>query len=334
MSSCNFRLQVQDREPNIWVLEDDPASADLLEELLVGMGARPKVFHYPEDLLRELAVFTTAPDLFILDVMLPEISGIDVLRKIRQLKGFQFVPVVLLSALDELEFRCEAIDAGADDYINKPVSPLELRLRLRSLLRVKEFHENLEQVDNVLQTLVSIVEAKDIYTKGHSVRVAQLAGAIADRLSLGSTESQSLFRAGLLHDIGKIVIDSTILNKPGRLDATERADLNRHPDIGATILSPLEKAKDVVTIVNDHHERLDGSGYPKGKKAKEISFFTRVLSCCDIFDALTSDRPYRKALSISEAFTIIDAEVEKGWWDREACFLLKQVVTDGELAYR
>ena len=101
MSSCNFRLQVQDREPNIWVLEDDPASADLLEELLVGMGARPKVFHYPEDLLRELAVFTTAPDLFILDVMLPEISGIDVLRKIRQLKGFQFVPVVLLSALDE-----------------------------------------------------------------------------------------------------------------------------------------------------------------------------------------------------------------------------------------
>ncbi|WP_156272943.1 HD domain-containing phosphohydrolase [Neomoorella glycerini] len=259
-------------------------------------------------------------------IMLPEMTGVELLRRVKSFPRLRSIPVVLLTAMEDLESKNAGFAAGADDYVTKPFQPVELCLRLRGLLRLNEYHDRLEEVDNILKSMVAIVEAKDVYTKGHSLRVAQLVAAMGREVNLEEEKMETLYRAGLLHDIGKIVVDSGCLNKPGPLEPKEMAVIRRHPETGAVILGQMQRTAPIVPLVRDHHEHLDGSGYPAGKRGQEISFLTRLLSCADVYDALTSDRPYRKAMPRESALGIIEAEVAKGWWDLEAFRLLERVV--------
>jgi putative two-component system response regulator len=311
-------------------VEDDPLTGELLENFLKKMGARCYVFDHPKDFLRTAETLASQVDLFIFDLMLPQVSGLELLRYVKSHPLMRFIPSLVLTAIDDPERKLLVFENGADDYINKPVNFAELYMRVRGLLRLKDFHDRLEEIDNVLKTLVAIVEAKDLYTKGHSLRVAQIAEAIGSRLGMPPDQVAILHRAGLLHDIGKIVVDERYLNKPGPLTPEEMEIVKRHPEVGATILSQMYRTKPLVPLVVSHHERMDGSGYPAGKMAPDIPFGARILSVADVYDALTSDRPYRPALAPDRVLRIIEEEVCRGWWDPEAYKALVEVVTASE----
>lgn len=311
------------------VVAPDALMGELLTCFLEEAGAAATVFEYPEDFLKAMADPPRWPDLIVLDLAPPiKAHLVPLLRKLRARLPLRYVPCLALADQDLLGDGFDVLEEGIiDEYISKPISRAEFRLRLRALLRLKELRDRLEEVDNVLQTMVTMVEAKDVYTKGHSLRVAELAANVGKRLGLSGEEVEVLYRAGLLHDIGKIIIDTSCLNKPGPLTPEERQEIKRHPETGALILSQMERTKVLVPLVRDHHERLDGSGYPAGKKGAEIHFYVRILSVADVYDALTSDRVYRRALSREKALEVIGEEVARGWWDPEAFRLLVRVVT-------
>lgn len=308
------------------VVEDDELTGELLGGFLESMGARISLFDQPADFLTAMAGTSSRPDIFIFDLTLPGTPAYQLIRHVKSHPFLRLVPVLVLTARDDADGKAAALEAGADEYMHKPFTSLDLYLRLRALLRLKELHEGMEEIDHVLQTLVTIVEAKDAYTKGHSLRVAELGRALGRQLNLPEEDIEILYRAGLLHDIGKIIVDTGCLNKPGPLTPQERQVICQHPEVGACILSQMDRTKPLVPLVGNHHERLDGSGYPAGKKAADIPFFARILSVADVYDALTSDRPYRPALPRERALAIIGEEVDKGWWDPEAYRLLVKVL--------
>jgi putative two-component system response regulator len=186
---------------------------------------------------------------------------------------------------------------------------------VRSLLKIKQFTDELEHAETVLFALALSIEAKDPYTEGHCDRLSESSEALAKRLSLGEEESIALRRGGVIHDIGKVVVPDQILLKPGPLTPEERKIMERHTVVGAGIVSPLKSFRSVLPIIRHHHEKMDGSGYPDGLKGDAIPLTARVLQIVDIYDALTTDRPYRNALPAEKAFAIIWEEVKRGWWD-------------------
>jgi putative two-component system response regulator len=214
-----------------------------------------------------------------------------------------------------IEDRVQGIEAGADDFLNKPVNKEELLARVRSLLKIKQFTDELEHAETVLFALALSIEAKDPYTEGHCDRLSESSEALAKRLSLGEEESIALRRGGVIHDIGKVVVPDQILLKPGPLTPEERKIMERHTVVGAGIVSPLKSFRSVLPIIRHHHEKMDGSGYPDGLRGDAIPLTARVLQIVDIYDALTTDRPYRNALPAEKAFAIIWEEVKRGWWD-------------------
>jgi putative two-component system response regulator len=209
----------------------------------------------------------------------------------------------------------EGITCGADDFLNKPVNRLELLARTRSLLRLKEFTDELENAETVLFSLALSIEAKDPYTRGHCDRLSAYSVALAERLGLPKEQCVALRRAGVIHDIGKICVPESILLKKGPLSDAEWIIMKQHPAAGERICSPLKSFRLVLPIIRHHHEKLNGSGYPDGLEGDCIPLTARILQVADIYDALTTDRPYRAALPRQEAFSILRAEVQRGWWD-------------------
>jgi putative two-component system response regulator len=258
---------------------------------------------------------TNSIDLALLDVMMPERDGFAVCREIKSNPETRFIPVVLVTALTGTAERIRGIECGADDFLSKPIEREELLARVRSLLRIKQFTDELESAETVLFSLALSIEAKDPYTEGHCDRLAKYSVALAERLGLAAEIQLALRRAGTVHDIGKVAVPDHILLKPGPLDSDEWKIMRQHPLIGERICRPLKSFRNVLPIIRHHHEKLDGSGYPDGLKGKEIPLSAQIMQTVDIYDALTTARPYRKALSPKEAFAIIDAEVKKGWWN-------------------
>jgi putative two-component system response regulator len=224
-------------------------------------------------------------------------------------------PVVLLTSLDSDADRIHGIMCGADDFLNKPVNKHELLARVRSLLRLKQFTDELDNAEAVLSSLALSIEAKDPYTEGHCDRLSKYSVAMADKLRLPEDLRVALRRGGLVHDIGKLGVPERILLKPGPLTPEERKIMEQHTIMGERICTPLRSFRHVLPIIRHHHEKCDGSGYPDGLKGDQIPVTARILQITDIFDALTTDRPYRKALSPEKAFTILREEVKRGWWD-------------------
>jgi putative two-component system response regulator len=247
--------------------------------------------------------------------MMPKLDGYAVCRRLKQEASTRLVPIVLLTALGAEDARIKGIEAGADDFITKPFSRTELKARIRSLLQLKAFTDELEHAETMLLTLGRTVEAKDPYTQGHCERLAADAVALGTRLGLPPEDLIALDRGGSLHDLGKIGIPDAILLKPGPLSEAEWGIMREHPLIGERICLSLKSLQRVLPIIRCHHERWDGGGYPDGLKDVAIPVTARILQIVDIYDALRTARPYKPALSVETACDILREEVGRGWRD-------------------
>lgn len=264
-------------------------------------------------------------DLVVLELMMPGMSGPDLCRRIKQRQGTQLIPLLILTNVQGKENEIEGMDSGADEFLVKPLHPDIVRARVKSMLRHKEAVDSLEQAEGVLFALARAIEHRDEMTIGHCERLARLSVKLGLALGLPRSQVVALHRGGYLHDIGKVAIPDGILFKPGPLTADERRVMERHTTQGEEICRSVRTLAPVLPIIRHHHERWDGTGYPDGLKREEIPLLARVLQVADIYDALTSERPYKSALSSDEAFAVLDEEVKKGWRDPELVRLLRKV---------
>jgi putative two-component system response regulator len=297
----------------ILVVDDDTAARRGLEQLLDRQGYAVRGCGDGTSALVECASFQ--PDLILLDVMMPGLDGFEVCRRLKANPETRLIPVVLVTGLTERDDRLAGINAGADDFLNKPIDISELNARVHSLLRLKSFTDELENAEAVLFSLALSIEARDPYTHGHCERLAEFSARLGERLGLPAEEIQALRRAGIVHDVGKVVVPDSILLKPGPLSPAERSVMRQHPTVGERICTPLKTFRLVLPIIRHHHERWNGSGYPDGISGEAIPFTARILQVVDVYDALTTERPYRPALPPDEAWKIIQKEASRGWWE-------------------
>jgi putative two-component system response regulator len=249
--------------------------------------------------------------------MMPGVTGYEVCARLKENERTRLIPVIMLTSLGDLEDKIRGIEAGADDFLTKPFHHAELSARVRSLLKLKQFTDDLEQAEDVLCTLGLSVEAKDAYTEGHCERLSRYSMTLGQSLGLSPEQLRALRRGGYLHDLGKIAIPESILNKRSGLSQEEWQVMREHPVIGERICKPLKSLKLVLPIIRHHHERWDGSGYPDGLKGEEIPLTARIIQIVDIYDALRTTRPYKPSLSRERVFSILRHEAERGWRDPE-----------------
>lgn len=298
----------------VLVADDEELNRELLSTMLTAEGYRVICAEDGEQALT--LIRGEEVDLALLDVVMPRRTGFTVCQMAKSIPETRLIPVVLVTGLNSTDDRVHGAMCGADDFLNKPVNKHELLARVRSLLRLKQFTDELDNAETVLSSLALSIEAKDPYTEGHCDRLSKYSVAMAEKLGLSEDLRVALRRGGLVHDIGKLSVPESILLKPGPLTPEERKIMEQHVVAGERICAPLRSFRHVLPIIRHHHEKWDGSGYPDGLKGEQIPLTARILQITDIYDALTTDRPYRKALSVQDAFGILRKEVERGWWDR------------------
>ena len=305
-----------DDKPRVLVVDDDRRNVKLLERYLLPERYDVLKAYSGEEALTLLG--NNEVDLMLLDIMMPGLDGYEVCKRVKARESTRFIPVVLITALDDHQAKVRGWEARADEFITKPANREELLARTRALIRVRELNRNLVSVESALFSLAGAVEAKDNYTLGHTQRVASLAEALGKKLGLSDKEIFALRMGGILHDVGKIGIAEEILNKPGKFEPHEWEIMKSHPEIGYRICLPLKSTLGIaLDVVRHHHEKLDGSSYPDGLKGDEISLAARIMCVVDIYDALVTIRPYRKkAMSKEEAIGILQEEVEAGKLDK------------------
>lgn len=260
------------------------------------------------------AIAASPPDLVLLDVMLPGMNGFDVCHLMKHDPVTRLIPVVLVTGLDARPHRIRGIEAGADDFLAKPFDPGELRARVRSLVRLKRYTDELDTAESVILSLALTIEARDAYTEGHCQRLAQHATALGQRLSLDTDQLAALRRGGYLHDVGKVGIPDAVLRKPAALTTGEHELMKQHTIIGERLCGELRSLTAVRPIVRHHHERRDGSGYPDRLEGDNIPLLAEIVGIADAYDAMTTDRPYRAARSAEQACAILADQRARGLW--------------------
>jgi putative two-component system response regulator len=255
------------------------------------------------------------PDLILLDVMMPGMDGFEVCSRLKSDPETMLIPIVMVTALSEKSDRIRGIEAGVDDFLTKPYDRQELQARVKSLLRVKHYTDELERAEAVISSLALSVEAKDSYTEDHCNRLSEYSVVLGKRFDLPHEQLRALKLGGALHDVGKIGIPDAILHKNGKLTEDEFKIIQEHPVIGYNICKPLRSLRLVLPIIRHHHERFDGSGYPDGLKGEEIPITARILTVVDVYDALRTERPYKPAFEREKALAILDEETGRGWYD-------------------
>lgn len=265
----------------------------------------------------EAEVNRQTPDLILSDVMMPGKSGYDLCRVLKDNPATRLIPFVLITGLTDSNDKVRGIEAGADDFLNKPVLAEELIARVKSLLRLKEFTDELETADSVLCTLGLIVEGRDPYTEGHCERLAVRAADLGRHLGLDEDSIIALRRGGFLHDLGKIAVPDDILKKGSNLSPEEWAIMKLHPVTGENICKPLKSLRLVLPIIRHHHEHSDGSGYPDGLAGADIPVLPRILQVVDVYDALCTARPYKPPIPHEQAAQTMREEAHRGLWDAE-----------------
>ena len=303
------------RKQSILVVDDNLMNAALLKELLATRGYQ--TIAVTNAAAAEAEIRREAPDLILLDVIMPGKSGYELCRELKADSKTRLIPIVMITGLTDREDRLKGIEAGADDFLTKPISSEELFARVSSLLKLKEFTDELESADSVLCTLGLSVEARDPYTEGHCERLARDATDLGRFLGVEEECVVALQRGGYLHDLGKIAVPDEILKKGGNLTPAEWEIMKQHPVTGETICRPLTSLRLVLPIIRYHHEHSDGSGYPDGLRKGEIPLLPRILQVVDIYDALRTARPYKPALGHEQAAVTMRAEARSGLWDEE-----------------
>jgi putative two-component system response regulator len=266
-------------------------------------------------------------DVALLDVSMPRESGFSVCRALKSRSATRLVPVVLMARPGGgSDDRVRGVEAGADDFLSKPIRKEELLARVKSLVRLKRIGAELEMAETVLLSLAASIEAKDPYTAGHCERVARYSAELAEQLGLPEDLRKALLRGGMVHDIGKVAVPDQILLKPGPLSLDERRLMETHTSIGEQICAPMKSFRNILPIIRSHHEHQNGSGYPDHLTGDQIPLTARILQIADVYDALTTDRPYRAALTSEQALSTVREEAQRGWWDREIVDVLENLL--------
>ncbi len=295
-------------------VDDNPMNRELVTATLAGANMELVMTQNAAEAFAALE--KDAIDVVLLDLIAGDGEGASTLNALRTDPRWEFLPVIVLTSHRNNSMRQDAIVAGADDFINYPLNRLELVTRIHSLLRIKEYHADLEQTQNVICALALALEAKDHYTRGHSQRVGDLSRTFALHLGVPTGNAERIRIAGLLHDIGKIAVPEKLLNKKGPLTRDEFLRVIDHPVIGEEMVRPLTTLSSVLQLIRHHHERYDGRGYPDGLRGESIPYEVRLLSIVDAYDALTSHRAYRPApLSHDAALATLRREAAGGKWD-------------------
>lgn len=295
----------------VLVVDDYKPNAHGMRDLLTAAGYNVRVAYDGEDALR--SALDEPPDLALLDVVMPGLSGVEVCRELKTRSLTRLIPVVLVTGSHDRAQRLAGLEAGADDFLSKPIDVPEFQTRVRSLLRVKHLTDELESTEAIMTMLGQIVEARDPYTEGHCERLADYATALGAALNLSPADLDTLSRGAMLHDLGKIAVPDGVLLKKGRLDAGESALMRQHPVVGDNLCRTVRSLDRVRPIVRSHHERADGRGYPDGLAGGEIPLLAQIVAVVDVFDALTTTRPYREAMSIEVAYKIMLGDADSGW---------------------
>ena len=299
----------------ILIVDDQPVDRDLLAEVLQTEGYATAT---AEDGQVALDSFSRVrPDLVLVDAMMPHMNGYEVCKRLKHDPKTRLTPVVMVTSMSDTKDRVRGLKAGADDILAKPVDRTELLARVRSLLNQKAYTDELERAESVLCALALSIEGKDPYTEGHCERLSHYSVELGKRMGLPEEQLVALRRAGIVHDIGKVAVPDAVLLKPGRLTSQEMDIIRQHPIVGERICAPLNSFRGVLPIIRHHHEKLDGTGYPDGLRGEAIPLGARILTIVDVFDALTTERPYKSALSREDALQVMQDEVNRGWWDRE-----------------
>lgn len=301
------------RSGRVLICDDTPANLELLQLQLEQDGHEVLALSEPEAVLATL--FERNPDLVVLDVRMPGLDGFTLCDWIKSNPETHLLPVILVTARAEQHDRVRRSQVGADDILTLPLNRLEFLARVRSLLRLRDYVRDLEDHRAVLASLAGVLEAKNPYAHGHSVRIGELAAQLGARLGLSERECEQLRVAALLHDVGMLAVPEEVLSKPGRLEEREHALVRGHAARSEQLCAPLRSVRPLLPLIRHHHERFDGSGYPDGLAGLAIPIGARVLGLADAFDALTSERAYRRRLSAEEALGLLATETRQGRWD-------------------
>lgn len=300
---------------HILIVDDEQEIRNFFADLVRALGATPLLV--PDGRAALEAIAAVAPDLILMDVEMPRMDGIETCRALKADLRTARVPLIMVTSLSAMDDRVRALEAGADDFLTKPVHIAEFKARVRSLLRIKKLNDSLESAEDVIFTLARSIEAKDLYTQGHTERVTANALKLGEAIGLAHHQLVSLRQGGVLHDIGKVAVPDHILNKPGRLTPEEFELIKRHPLIGFNICSSMKSLSSALPCIRWHHEKPNGKGYPDGLKGADIPRVALIIAVADVYDALVSKRPYKEPMPETEALRILQEEADKGGLDAE-----------------
>ena len=295
----------------VLVVDDEAVNSALLEAYLAPLGCEVQVAASGAEALRLIA--ENPPHLVLTDAMMPGMTGFELCQQIRLRESGQLLPVVMVTALNQVGDRVRALEVGVDDFLTKPVDRLEVQARVRSLLRIKTIYDELDDTETVIFALAKAVDAKDSYTEAHTERVAGRARMLGAMAGLRGKDLEDLYRGGMIHDIGKIGVPDAILLKPGPLDPDEWEVMRQHPVIGEEIARPLRSAAKLLDIIRHHHENFDGTGYPDHLGGEDIPLVARIVAISDAYDAMVSNRPYRRGMDHNKAVAILVAGSSSQW---------------------
>ncbi len=319
------------KNPIILIVDDEDRNLRLIEALLLPMGY--DVLKATNGKEATQMAMETSPDVILMDIMMPVMDGLEAVKILKQDAETRIIPVVMITALREVNDRIKALEAGADDFLSKPVDKTELRIRVQTLVKVKAYNDHLRNYQKQLEAEVArktiqlrktlealqiasldsihrlsrAAEYKDEDTGAHIERMSHYSEAVARKMGLDGKTVERILYAAPMHDVGKIGIPDKILLKPGKLDTDEWEIMKQHAAIGARILGGSRtgfiKLAEVIALT--HHERWDGSGYPQGLRGTRIPIVGRITAIADVFDALTTRRPYKEPFSLEKSFAII-----------------------------
>ncbi|HAC63399.1 MAG TPA: two-component system response regulator [Cyanothece sp. UBA12306] len=295
----------------VLVVDDHPFSRMMAVDLLHSDGYEVIETDGNVDILETISV--NSPDLILLDVKMPDYNGFELCSNLKQDQQTQNIPIILMTVSDDNQSRLKSQEVHADGFLSKPLERMLLLPEVQLLVQRKRLYEWLEQMQQVLFLIAQAIEKRYSQEGSSCARVDQLAQAFGEYLNLNPVEINDLILAAHLHDIGTVVIPDAILLKKGELTPNERELIKQHVFIGEQICRPLQNRQGIPQIIRHHHERWDGSGYPDGLIGNEIPWLAQVFQIIDIYDALTSKRPYKKALNTQNALEIMTEEAQKGW---------------------
>ncbi len=316
LAEVRHRLLEEDVEPPaVLLIAERENDQRMLSALLRREGCRIIEARSAEMGMRFLQ--SRRPNLVIIDRDMSLIDGLECCKQIKASRGAELIPVLMFTSRNTVGDEVAGIQAGADEYLSKPLHPEIFRARIRALIRHKVAIDRLEESEAILFALAQAVEKRDHNTAGHCQRLALFSVAFGMRLGLSQANLLALHRGGYLHDIGKIAVPDSVLFKPGKLTPEEWTLMKTHCVRGEEICAPLRSLKEVLPIIRSHHERWDGTGYPDNVSGQRIPLLARVLQLADAFDALTTERPYKPAYSRQHSLEILVNEAELGWRDPE-----------------